>query len=73
MKISNKAYDVLKWIAVIVIPAVSALLSVILSVWNMLPAETINAIVTTLAAIETFIGALIGISTASYNKSKSEE
>lgn len=69
MKIPNKLYDVLKWIAIVVIPAVSTLLSVILSVWHILPAETISAIATTLAAIETFLGALLGISTYNYNKS----
>lgn len=73
MKISNKAYDILKWITIIFIPAVSALLSVVLSVWGILPAETITAITTTLAAVETFLGALIGISTANYNKQKKDE
>lgn len=68
MKIPNKLYDVLKWVCMIFIPALSTLLSVILSVWMILPPETITAITTTLSAVAAFVGAMIGISTSTYNR-----
>lgn len=72
MKISNKLYDVLKWIALICIPAVVTFLSVVLGVLNVDP-RTVNILVTILAAVGTLIGSLIGVSTSAYNKEKGEQ
>lgn len=72
MKISNKLYDVLKWIALICIPAVVTFLSVVLGVLNVDP-RTVNILVTILAAVGTLIGSLIGVSTNAYNKEKGEQ
>ena len=72
MQIPNKLYDVLKWIALICIPAVVTFLSVVLGVLNVDP-KTVNIIVTILAAVGTLIGSLIGVSTSAYNKSKGEQ
>lgn len=69
MKIPNHVYDVLKWIAIICIPAVVTFLSVVLGVLEVDP-KTINVIVTIISAIGTLIGTLIGVSTANYNKEK---
>ena len=69
MKISNKIYDVLKWIALICIPAIVTFLSVVLGVLDVDP-KTVNVIVTIISAIGTLIGTLIGVSTANYNKEK---
>lgn len=69
MKISNRVYDILKWIAIICIPAVVTFLSVVLGVLEIDP-KTINVIVTIISAIGTLIGTLIGVSTANYNKEK---
>ena len=69
MKIPNRVYDVLKWIAIICIPAVVTFLSVVLGVLEVDP-KTINVIVTIISAIGTLIGTLIGVSTANYNKEK---
>lgn len=64
--ISNKVYDVLKWILLIFVPAFITLLSTLTMVWKWdIPLE---AIVTTITAVATFLGALIGISTKYYNK-----
>lgn len=68
MKLDDKTYNILKWVCLIFIPALCTLLGVVLSIWNVLPAETIKNIITTLSAIATFMGALIGISTVQYNK-----
>jgi len=65
MKLNDKVYDVLKWIALIVIPAVGALYFGLAKIWGF-PYGT--EIVGTLTLIDTFLGALLGISTASYNK-----
>jgi hypothetical protein len=64
MKLSNNAYDVLVYIAQIVIPALGTLYAALSSLWG-LPYAT--AIVGTLSAIDVFLGALLKISTNSYN------
>ena len=66
MKISNKLYDVLKWILIIVVPAFITLFSFLAQAWGWdIPVE---AIVGTISAIATFLGVCIGISTANYYK-----
>ena len=65
MKLSNKAYDILKWIAMIFLPAVSALYFGLSQIWGFPYGEEI---VGTLALIDTFLGALLGISSANYWK-----
>lgn len=71
MKISNKVYDILKWVSVICIPALVTFLGVVLGVLDV-DAKTVNIIVTIIGAIGTLIGSLIGISTSAYNKQKGE-
>ena len=70
--IPNKAYDILKWIALICIPAIVTFLSVVLGVLDVDP-KTVNVIVTIISAVGTLIGTLIGVSTSSYNKQKGAE
>lgn len=72
MRINDKVYDVLKWIALIGIPAVVTFLSVVLGVLDV-DVRTINVIATILTAVATLIGTLIGVSTAAYNKEKTNE
>lgn len=62
---SNKVYDVLKYIAQIVIPAIGALYFALAQIWGLPYGEQI---VGTLTAIDAFLGALLGISTMIYNK-----
>lgn len=69
MQISNKLYDILKWVALICIPAIVTFLSVVLGVLEVDP-KTINIIVTIIAAVGTLIGSLIGVSTSAYKKNK---
>lgn len=71
MIISNKIYDVLKWIAIICIPALVTFLSVVLGVLDVDP-KTVNVIVTIISAVGTLIGTLIGVSTSAYNKEKED-
>lgn len=65
MKMSNKVYDVLKWIAMVVIPAVGTLYFALAGIWGWPYGEQI---VGTLTAVDTFLGVVLGISTAQYNK-----
>ena len=63
--LNNKVYDVLKWVALILIPAVGALYFGLAQIWGVPYGEEI---VGTLTLIDTFLGALLGISTVQYNK-----
>ena len=67
MKFPDKVYDVLKWICMIVLPACGTFYFAVAGIWNLPYPEQI---VGTIAAVTTLIGALIGISTAAYNKQK---
>ena len=65
MKMSNKAYDVLKYIALIVLPALATLIVAIFKIWNIPYGIEISG---TIMAIDTFLGAILKISTDNYNK-----
>lgn len=64
---SNKTYDILKYIAQVVIPAVGTLYFALAGIWGFPYGEQI---VGTLTAIDTFLGVLLRISTVQYNKDK---
>ena len=67
MIFENKVYDILKYIALIVLPAIGTLYFALSSIWN-LPYGT--EVVGTITAVDAFLGALVGISTSNYNKSR---
>jgi len=67
MKLSNKVYDVLKWVAQILLPALGTLYFALAGIWNFPYAE---AVVGTVTAVDTFLGVILGISSASYNKTE---
>jgi hypothetical protein len=68
--IPDKVYNILKWIALIVLPALGTLYFSLSKIWGFpLGVE----IVGTISAIDTFLGALLGISTAQYNKVNNDE
>lgn len=62
---SNRVYDVLKYIAQIVLPALGALYFALSAIWGFPYGEQI---VGTITAIDAFLGALLGISTVQYKK-----
>lgn len=70
MKMSNKVYDVLKFIAQILLPAIGTLYFALARIWDLPLAEQI---VGTITAVDCFLGALLGISTMQYNKEKQIE
>lgn len=65
MRMSNKVYDVLKYIAQIALPALGTLYFALSKIWGLPYGEEI---VGTIVAIDTFLGALLGISTEMYKK-----
>ncbi len=65
MILSNKAYDVLKWIATYFLPAAGTLYFALAGIWGFPYGE---AIVGTVTAVDTFLGVILGISTIQYNK-----
>lgn len=62
---SNKMYDILKWIAQILLPAIGTLYFALAGIWGFPYAEEI---IGTITAIDTFLGIILGISTAQYKK-----
>ena len=62
---TNKVYDILKWIAQILLPAIGTLYFALASIWGLPYAEQI---VGTITAVDAFLGVILGISTAQYKK-----
>lgn len=69
MKMSNKVYDILKWIAMMVLPAIGTLYFALAGIWGFPYGEEI---VGTITAVDTFLGVILGISTSQYNKTAAE-
>ena len=69
MKLPNKVYDVLKWITMICLPALATAYVGLSQIWGLPYAPQIAE---TVAVVCTLLGALLGISTAQYNKDKSK-
>ena len=70
MKLSSKVYDVLKWIAMYLLPAAGTLYFALAGIWGLPYGEQI---VGTITAVDTFLGVLLGISTAQYKKAENSE
>ncbi len=69
MKLPNKLYDILKWVTLVVIPALATAYVGLSAVWGFPYADEIAR---TACVVCTLLGALLGISTAEYNKTKKE-
>ena len=67
---SNKLYDTLKWIALILLPALGTLYFGLCEIWGFPYGKEV---VGTITVIDTFLGALLGISTARYRKEQDNE
>lgn len=66
MNMTNKTYDVLVWIAQIVLPAIAALYAALAGIWGFPYGEEI---VGTISAVDVFLGALLKVSSSAYHKS----
>ena len=62
---SNKVYDILKWIALFLLPAIGTLYFALAGIWGFPYGEQVAG---TITAVDTFLGVVLGISTARYNK-----
>lgn len=63
---SNKVYDVLKYIAQIVLPAIATLYFALAQIWGLPYGEQI---VGTITAVDAFLGAILRITTIKYEAS----
>lgn len=70
MKMSNRLYDVLKYIVTIVSPA---LITAITALGALYGWDNVEVMSGTIAVVTTFVGALIGVSSHNYNKSLKED
>lgn len=66
---SNKLYDVLKWVAMYLLPGLGTLYFTLSGLWGLPYGEQI---VGTITAVDTFLGVLLGISANQYNKKKAD-
>ena len=67
MKLPDKLYDILKWVTMIVLPALATAYVGLAAIWGWPFADEVAK---TTAVVCTLLGALLGISTAQYNKDK---
>lgn len=65
MKMSNETYDILKEIALTILPAVAVLYATLGKIWNL---PYVSELPATIMAIDTFLGVCLHISTSEYNK-----
>ena len=65
MQMNNKTYDILKWVAQYLLPALGTLYFALAGIWGFPYGEQV---VGTITAVDTFLGVILGISTNKYNK-----
>lgn len=65
MRMNSKLYDVLKWIAQILLPALTVFVGVVLGCFEY---EHVDIVVTIMTAFDTFLGTILGISSYNYRK-----
>ena len=70
MILNNKVYDILKFVALIVLPALGTLYFTLSGIWSLPYGQEV---VGTLTAIDTFLGALLGISANRYNQQNAKD
>lgn len=66
---NNKVYDILKWIAIVFLPALITFVGVVLSSLNV---SNSDIILTILTAFSTFLGTVLGISNINYKNKESD-
>ena len=65
IKMTNELYDVLKWVAQILLPSVGTFAFAVAQIWGI---PQVELVVGTIAAVDVFLGAILGISTDQYNR-----
>jgi len=64
---SNKTFDVLKWVAIVVLPALATFVKMLFPVWGIPYCEQIAS---TVVAVDFLLGALLGVSTVQYDRAR---
>lgn len=67
MKLSDKAYNIIKWVVMLLLPALALLYQTIAQACGLPYADTVSVI---LNAVAVFLGTITGISTLNYNYNK---
>ena len=67
MKLPDKVYDVLKWVALLALPAIADFIKFLFPTWNIPNGDPVAE---TIRQVALLIGILIGISTIKYNNEK---
>ena len=70
MKLNDRVYDVMKWIALYLLPALGTLYFALSGIWGFPYGEQV---VGTITALDTFLGVILGISSANYNNAEDTE
>ena len=70
MKLSNNIYNILKWITLVVLPAIITFAGVVMNTLNF---EYTNVVLTIATAFVTMLGSILGLSSYNYNKGKEEK
>lgn len=70
MNLTDKAYNILKWIAQYLLPAAGTLYFAVANIWGLPYGEEV---VGTITAVDAFLGVILGLSSVQYNKTKSVE
>ena len=65
MKLPNRLFDFLKWVAILFLPALAILIRTVFAIWSIPYGEEISS---TIVALQVFLGAILGVSTLNYNK-----
>ena len=65
MMLSNKQYDIIKWVVVLLLPALSVLVGTLGQAYGFVHTDLA---VTTINAVTVFLGVITGVSTYQYNK-----
>ena len=66
---SNRVYDILKWVAQYLLPALGTLYFALAGTWDLPYGEEV---VGTITAVDTFLGVVLGISTVQYNNQQAK-
>ena len=69
MKLDNKTYDILKYVALFFLPALATLVLTLTNIWDIPHGEAIAA---TITALDTFLGALLKLSSNNYYAAANE-
>ncbi len=68
--LNNKTYDVLKWIAMLFLPALAALVRTVFPIWGIPYGEQISQ---TIVAVNAFLGMILGLSSFTYHANSKAE